>query len=184
MTASTSGGVQDSGVQDSGSRVAVYTGSFDPVTLGHLNVIQRASRLVDRLIVGIGVNVEKTPLFTPEERVELTRHVLAPFKNVEVKTFSGLAVQFVRECGARVMIRGVRPLTDIAGEFTMMMANRQLDADVETVFLMADEEFAHVSSSLIKQITPLADDEMLGRFVPNEIIPALRKKIPARGDNE
>ncbi len=162
-----------------GSRLAVYTGSFDPITLGHLNVIERACRLVDKLIVGIGINVEKTPLFTPDERVELVQQTLARFDNVEVKLFTGLAVKFVRECGARVMIRGVRPLTDIAGEFTMMMANRQLDADIETVFLMADEEFAHVSSSLIKQITPLADDEMLSRFVPPEIIPALRAKMDA-----
>src|SRR4029079_8565769 len=101
--------------------------------------------------------------------------------NVEVRTFTGLAVQFVRECGARVMIRGVRPLTDIAAEFTMMMANRHLDPGIETVFLMADEEFAHVSSSLLKQITPLADDEMLARFVPRVIIPALRAKIQRVG---
>lgn len=158
-------------------RLAVYTGSFDPITLGHLNVIGRASRLVDRLIVGIGVNVEKTPLFTPDERVALVERACEGISNVEVRTFSGLAVQFTRGCGARVMIRGVRPLTDIAGEFTMMMANRQLDEDIETVFLMADEEFAHVSSSLIKQITPLASDEMLGKFVPPPIIPALREKL-------
>jgi len=88
-----------------------------------------------------------------------------------------LAVEFVQACGARVMIRGVRPLTDIATEFTMMMANRHLDPDIETIFLMADEEFAHVSSSLIKQIAPLASDEKLARFVPREIIPQLRTKL-------
>ena len=159
-------------------RVAVYTGSFDPITLGHLNVIQRSSRLVDTLIVGIGVNVEKTSLFSPEERVLLVKSAVHAIPNVQVRTFSGLAVQFVRQCGAHVMIRGVRPLTDIAGEFTMLMANRQLDPDIETVFLMADGEFAHVSSSLIKQISSLSNDEMLGRFVPPEIIPALRKKLP------
>ncbi len=163
---------------NSDSRVAVYTGSFDPITLGHLNVIERSSRLVDRLIVGIGINVEKTPLFSPEERVELVVHATERFGNVEVRMFSGLAVNFVRDCGARVMIRGVRPLADIAAEFTMMMANRHLDPDIETVFLMADEEFAHVSSSLIKQVTPFSSDEMLARFVPPEIIPALRQKIP------
>lgn len=161
----------------SDSRLAVYTGSFDPITLGHLNVIQRSCRLVDRLIVGIGINVEKTPLFTPEERVELVSRSTQQFTNVEVRTFTGLAVQFVRACQARVMIRGVRPLTDLAGEITMMMANRHLDPDIETVFLMADEEFAHVSSSLIKQIAPLSTDEMLGRFVPQEIIPMLRAKV-------
>ncbi|HTN76534.1 MAG TPA: pantetheine-phosphate adenylyltransferase, partial [Pirellulaceae bacterium] len=158
-------------------RTAIYTGSFDPITLGHINVIQRSSRLVDKLIVGIGTNVEKSSLFTPEERLALVKLATASLDNVEVRVFSGLAVQFVRECNARVMIRGVRPLTDIAAEFTMMMANHKLDPGIETVFLMADESFSHVSSSLIKQVAPLADDEMLGRFVPLEIIPALRKKL-------
>src|SRR5688572_2745750 len=98
----------------SDSRIAVYTGSFDPITLGHLSVIRRSARLVDRLIVGIGINVEKKALFTPEERVALVERATASISNVEVCTFTGLAVKFVRERGARVMIRGVRPLTDIA----------------------------------------------------------------------
>lgn len=159
------------------SRIAVYTGSFDPITLGHLNVIERSARLVDRLVVGVGTNVDKSSLFLPEERVALVRRATAHLNNVEIRAFSGLAVTFVRECGAHVMVRGVRPLTDIAAEFTMMMANRQLDPGIETVFLMADEEFAHVSSSLIKQITPLSTDEMLARFVPPEIIGELRTKL-------
>jgi pantetheine-phosphate adenylyltransferase len=138
------------------SRVAIYTGSFDPITLGHLNVIERASKLVDRLIVGIGVNLEKQSLFTPGERVDLVRQVTARLGNVEVKTFTGLAVRFVRECGARVIVRGIRSLTDMEAEFTMTLANRKLDPGIETVFLMADDEFSHVSSTLIKQITPLA----------------------------
>jgi pantetheine-phosphate adenylyltransferase len=162
-------------------RIAVYTGSFDPITLGHLNVIRRSCRLVDTLIVGIGINVEKAVLFSPEERVNLVTLATARFDNVVVKAFSGLAVKFVRDCGSHVMIRGVRPLTDIAGEFTMMMANRQLNPEIETVFLMADEEFSHVSSSLIKQITPLSGDDELARFVPKEIIPALRAKLPGPG---
>jgi len=164
----------------SDSRVAVYTGSFDPITLGHLNVIERAAKLVDRLIVGIGVNVEKASLFSPLEREELVATATEHIKNVEIRSFSCLAVEFVRQCGARVMVRGVRPLTDLAGEFTMMMANRHLDPGIETVFLMADEEFAHVSSTLIKQITPLADDEMLARFVPEAIVPAIRSKLQRR----
>lgn len=161
----------------SDSRVAVYTGSFDPVTLGHLNVIERSARLVDTLIVGIGVNTEKAALFSPEERTSLVKEATAHIRNVDVRSFSGLAVEFVRQCQSRVMVRGVRPLTDLAGEFTMMMANKHLDPGIETVFLMADEEFAHVSSSLIKQIAALADDDMLARFVPQAIIPALRAKI-------
>ena len=171
-------------MSDSPSRIAVYTGSFDPITLGHLSVIGRSCRLLDKLVVGVGVNVDKPSLFTPEERVDLVLRVTRSYPNVEVKTFSGLAVDFVRACGAHVMIRGVRPLTDIASEFTMMMANRHLDPDIETIFLMADEEFAHVSSSLIKQITPLASDEKLARFVPREIIVELRKRIPQKAGKE
>jgi pantetheine-phosphate adenylyltransferase len=161
----------------SNSRVAVYTGSFDPITLGHLNVIERASTLVDKLVVGIGINVGKNPLFTPDERIDLVRRTTAGIKNVEVRKFSGLAVNFVRECGARVMIRGVRPLQDLETELTMMLANRQLDPGIETVVLMADKEFSHVSSSLIKQIAPLATDEELAHFVPQEVIAELRRKM-------
>ena len=159
-------------------RLAVYSGSFDPITLGHLNVIRRGCRLVDRLIVGVGVNIEKQPLFTADERMDMIRSVTSDCPNVEVRTFTGLAVQFARDCGARVMIRGIRPLTDVSAEFTMLLANRQLADDVETVFLMADEEFSHVSSSLIKQITPVTTDEMLAGFVPREIIAKIRARIP------
>jgi pantetheine-phosphate adenylyltransferase len=158
-------------------RLAVYTGSFDPITLGHLNVIQRGSRLVDKLIVGIGFNAGKEPMFSPQERVDLVRRATARIPNVEVRQFAGLAVDFVRQCGAHVMLRGVRPLSDIEAELTMMMANRQLDPGIETVFLMADREYAHVSSSLIKQIAPLADDAELAHFLPEEVIPELRKKV-------
>ena len=159
------------------SRTAVYTGSFDPITLGHLNVIERSSQLFDRITIGIGVNVDKTAMFTTEERVQLVRQVTAHLNNVEVRPFDGLAVVFVRECDSRVMVRGIRPLTDIAAEFTMMLANRELDPDIETVFLMADQRYAHVSSSLIKQLAPLADDRRLRGFLPAEIVPHLRRKL-------
>ena len=158
-------------------KIAVYTGSFDPVTLGHLNVIARASKLVDTLVVGIGHNSEKQGLFTASERLELVQRATADIPNLEVKTFSGLAVNFVEQCGASVTIRGVRPMTDIAGEFTMMMANRKLNDQIETIFLMADNKFAHVSSSLIKQLTPQASDEQLAKFVPESIIPDLRQRL-------
>jgi len=161
----------------SAHRVVVYTGTFDPITLGHLNVIQRGASLFDSLIVGVGINTKKEPLFTADERVDLVRRVCRPLSNVEIRTFSGLAVEFVRQCRARVMIRGVRPLTDIAAEFTMMLANKQLDPDIDTIFLMANEEYSHVSSSLIKEIAPLATDEMLARFLPKEIIPDLRRRL-------
>ena len=156
---------------------AVYTGSFDPITLGHLNIVRRSSRIVEELVVGIGVNIEKKGLFEPEERLDLVTRCTADLDNVTIECFQGLAVDFVESCGASVMIRGVRPLTDIAAEFTMTMANRRLNDKLETVFLMADGEYSHVSSSLIKQVTPLADDEQLSRFVPREIIPDLRRKL-------
>lgn len=158
-------------------RIAVYTGSFDPITLGHLNVIERGSRLVDRLVVGIGINAEKSGLFSTSEREELVTDATRHLPNVEVHAFEGLAVNFVRKLGAHVMIRGIRPLADMAGEITMMLANRELDPDIETVFLMADQRFAHVSSSLIKQICPLASDDKLSRFIPESIIPKLRQKM-------
>lgn len=162
---------------DPKARVAVYPGSFDPITLGHLNVMERASRLFDKVIVGIGVNVEKAPLFTADERAALIREATAGLPNLEIRTFYGLAVEFVQQCGARVMVRGVRPITDIAAELTMMMANRRLAPDVETLFMIADGELAHVSSSLIKQIAPLASDEKLARFLPGNVVRALRAKI-------
>ncbi len=156
---------------------AVYTGSFDPITLGHLNVIERSSRLVDELVVGVGRNVDKQSMFSAEHRVELIERTTSHLDNVKVKLFTGLAVQFVRDCDSRVIIRGVRSLSDMEAEFTMTLANRKLDPGIETVFLMADDEFSHVSSSLIKQITPLAGDEEIGRFVPKAIIPDLRAKL-------
>ena len=108
--------------------------------------------------------------------------VTKDLENVRVELFTGLAVDFVRGLGARVMIRGIRPLTDIAGEFTMMMANHQLDPGIETVFLMAAERYAHVSSSLLKQIAALdADDEQLAKFVPQEIIEPLRRQLASSG---
>ncbi|MCA9135218.1 MAG: pantetheine-phosphate adenylyltransferase [Planctomycetales bacterium] len=159
-------------------RIAVYTGSFDPITLGHLHIIDRASRLFDTLVIGIGINADKRSLFSPEQRRELVRMVTGDLPNVRVEFFEGLAVDFVRSLGSRLMVRGIRPLTDIAGEFTMMMANRQLDAEIETVFLMADERFAHVSSSLLKQIAGVSkDDEQLAKFVPREIIAPLREQM-------
>ena len=129
------------------------------------------------MIVGVGINIEKQSLFTADERVRLVEQTTAALANVSVKKFDGLAVKFVRDCDARVIVRGVRSLSDIEAEFTMTLANRKLDPGIETVFLMADEEFTHVSSSLIKQITPLAGDNELARFVPRSIIPDIRSKL-------
>ncbi len=165
-------------------RRAVYTGSFDPITLGHLDIIERSSRLYEQVIVGIGVNATKSPLFSVEDRLRLVKKVVCHLDNVEVEAFDGLAVDFVRNSKACVMVRGVRPLTDIASEFTMMMANRQLDGAIETVFLMADEDYAHVSSTLIKQIAALSDGSALGKFVPQEIIEPLVEAMHRRSEGD
>ncbi len=152
-------------------RIAVYTGTFDPVHLGHLDIIQRGSRLFERLIVGVGVNPDKRTLFSTDERVQLIREVSAGWPNVEVRAFDGLAVSFVRACGARVVLRGLRTLSDMEYEFTMSLMNRNLDSEIDTVFLMANEEFSHVSSSLLRQIAALGGD--LSKFLPEPVRGAL-----------
>lgn len=159
--------------------IAVYPGSFDPVTLGHLNIIERASRLFDKLIVGVGYNGEKEPWFSPEKRCELIQSSLDELSladNIEVQVFTGLTVRFVQQVGAKIMVRGVRPITDIPAELTMMMANRRLAPDVETLFLIADGELAHVSSSLIKQIADVADEEVLRSFLSTPVIRAVKNR--------
>ena len=158
--------------------VAVYTGVFDPVHLGHLDVIERGSRIFDRLVVGVGNNPEKSPLFTSEERVRLLTEVLISFPNVEAKPFHGLAVKFVREVGARVMLRGLRTLSDMESEFTMSLTNLALDHEIETVFLMAKETYSHISSSLIRQIATFGGD--LHKFVPPVIRAALEARVHER----
>jgi pantetheine-phosphate adenylyltransferase len=155
-------------------RVAVYTGTFDPVHLGHLDVIQRGCRLFDRLIVGVGINPDKTTVFSIDERVNLLKEVTGNFENVDVLPFTGLAVGFVRQAGARIMLRGLRTLSDMEYEFTMSLMNLHLDPGIETVFLMAKEEFSHVSSSLLRQIAALGGD--LTKFLPEPVKKALIAK--------
>ena len=152
-------------------RRAVYTGVFDPIHLGHLDIIQRASSIFDELIVGVGINPEKTPFFSIEERVGLIRQVVAPYPNATVQPFDELAVRFVRTQRARIMVRGLRTLSDMEYEFTMSLMNLNLDPQIETVFLMAKEEFSHVSSSLLRQIATLGGD--LSKFLPPVVAAAL-----------
>jgi pantetheine-phosphate adenylyltransferase len=156
---------------------AVYPGSFDPFTLGHLDIVQRASALFDKLVIGVGINTEKRPLFSADERVELIQLSTAHLHNNEIVTYQGLTVKYVQQCGAKIMIRGVRPLTDIAAELTMMMANRRLAPDVETLFMVADGELAHVSSSLIKEIATVADEAAFANFLPKPIITKVIERL-------
>lgn len=166
---------------------AVYVGSFDPLTLGHVDIISRGAKIFDRLTVGIGINPDKDPLFDSDLRVQLCTASLQHLENVQVTTFEGLAVEFVRKCGSRVLLRGVRSLTDMESEFTMSLANRVLDQEIESVFLMSSERYNHISSSLIKQIARMAQgnvSERLKDFVPEVIISPLldRLKSDQRAD--
>ncbi len=158
---------------------AAYVGSFDPPTLGHLDLIQRASALFAEVTVGVGINPDKKTLFTPEERVSLIKSVVKDLKNVEVRFFSGLTVEFIRDTGAGVMVRGIRTLSDIDTEFTLTLANRALDPEIESVFLMASEKYSHISSSLIKQVAQLGHRDLrkhLANFVPAPVIEPLLGK--------
>ena len=154
----------------------MFTGTFDPITLGHLDVIGRGRLLFEHLVVAIGVNVNKTSLFDIEERVDMARKVVQPYANVSVEAFEGLTVQFVKRIGARVILRGLRTLSDMEYEFGMTLTNHRLDPEIETVFLMADGEYSHVSSTLIKQVAYYGGPDALKRFVPETLIaPILRK---------
>lgn len=162
-------------------RSAVYTGVFDPIHLGHLDIIERGSRLFEHLVVGVGVNPDKSPFFSQEERVDLIKGVVKPYENVDVMPFTGLAVRFVRSVGAGVMLRGLRTLSDMEYEFTMSLTNLNLDPQLETVFLMAREEYSHFSSTLIRQIATFQGD--LHKFLPAPLISALTKRVQERQSN-
>ena len=156
-------------------RRAVYPGSFDPVTNGHLDVIERASRLYDEVLVAIAHNETKAGLFSFAERVALLNEAVEHHPNVRVTQFDGLLVNFARKVEAQVIIRGLRAVSDFEYEFQMALMNRKLDGNVETMFLMPKEEYSYVSSRLVKEIARLGGD--IEAFVPDCIVRALREKF-------
>jgi pantetheine-phosphate adenylyltransferase len=137
------------------STLAVYPGSFDPLTNGHVDIISRGARLFDRIIVAILVNAEKSPLFTMDERVEITRSVFKTQQNVEVDTFDGLLVDYVERRDAQVIVRGLRAVSDFEFEFQMALMNQRLKPKIETVFMMPAEQYTYISSRLIKEVFSL-----------------------------
>ena len=163
-------------------RTALYPGTFDPVTNGHLDIIGRAARLVDRLVVGVAINIGKGPLFDLEERVALVQAETAAIaaRNgtvIEVKPFEGLLVQYAREVGARMIIRGLRAVSDFDYEFQMVGMNRRLDQEIETVFLMASETNQFIASRLVKEIARLGGD--ISGFVPKTTLERTLAKLRA-----
>lgn len=164
-------------------RIGLYPGTFDPVTLGHIDIIGRAARLVDRLVIGVAINRDKGPLFPLEERVAMVEAECRPVAaatGVEIiaHPFENLLVDCARDVGASVIIRGLRAVADFEYEFQMVGMNRALDARIETVFLMADAQRQAIASKLVKEIARLGGD--VGKFVPPAVATALRAKYPPR----
>lgn len=154
---------------------AIYPGSFDPATFGHLDVIRRAAELFDEVIVGVLMNSEKSPLFSVEERVNILKEATAHLNNVEIVAFSGLSVEFARKCGAKVIIRGLRAITDFEYELQMAQTNRVLAPDIDTMFLTTSLEFAYLSSTTVKEVATFGGD--ISKFVPEFVSREVYKKL-------
>jgi pantetheine-phosphate adenylyltransferase len=158
--------------------IAIYPGSFDPLTNGHVDIIQRGSKLFDRIVIAILLNIEKSPLFTVQERVEIARDVFRDYPNVEVDTFDGLLVEYARRKRASVIVRGLRAISDFEYEMQMALMNRHLNPDVETVFMMPAETYTYVSSRLVKEVVALGGS--VTNLVPSLVESRLREKRQAR----
>ena len=156
-------------------KIAIYPGSFDPVTSGHLNIIQRASKIFDRLIVCVMVNAGKKPMFTQEERVDLIRRVTADLPNVEVDCSDELLAEYAKRKGSCVIVKGLRAGSDFENEFQMAMINRKINPDLDTMFLTADHQYMYMSSSTVKELGYYGVD--LSDFLPEVIIPDFQERI-------
>ncbi|WP_295627386.1 pantetheine-phosphate adenylyltransferase [uncultured Intestinimonas sp.] len=155
-------------------KTAIYPGSFDPITLGHLNIIKRAARCFDKLIVCVMVNSQKNGLFTPEERVELIRKVVSQLPNVEVDASSVLLAEYARQRRARVIVKGLRAVSDFESEVQMAVVNRKLNPNVDTMFLPSNEKYTYLSSTVVKEMVRYGVE--LSDFIPREIIEDVKRK--------
>ena len=158
--------------------LAVYPGSFDPLTNGHVDIIERGARIFDEIVVAIAVNAEKAPLFGMDERLEIAREVFKKLPNVKVDTFDGLLVDYVEHRGAQVIVRGLRAVSDFEFEFQMALMNRRLNGRIETVFMMPAEQYSYISSRLIKEVFSLGG--RVHGLVPDMVEEHLRDKVQSR----
>lgn len=156
-------------------KISVYPGSFDPITNGHLDIIKRASRMCDEVIVGVLINPEKRGLLTIDKRVELIERVTANIPNVSVESFSGLLINFMKEKSASIIVKGLRAVTDFEYELSMALMNNKLDPNIETVFMMTNAQFSFLSSSSIKQVAMFGG--CMKGLIPDEIIPDVMSSI-------
>lgn len=156
-------------------RIAIYPGSFDPVTNGHLDIMRRASRMVDRLVIGVLNNNSKTPLFSVDERVNMLKEVTKDISNIEIRSFQGLSVNFAREMHAQFILRGLRAITDFDYELQMAQTNRKLFPDIDTIFLTTSLEYAFLSSTTVKEVASYNSDVSL--FVPEIVSEKLKEKF-------
>ena len=163
-------------------KTAIYPGSFDPITSGHLNIIRRASSIFDKLIVCVMINAGKNPMFTQKERVELIRRVTGDLPNVEVDSSNELLAEYARRRGSCVVVKGLRAVSDFETEFQMALINRKINPDLDTMFLTADSQFMYLSSSMVKELGSYG--AALSDFIPEEIIPDFQKKIGAKEESK
>lgn len=157
---------------------AIYPGSFDPVTYGHLDIIKRSSELVDELIVGVLNNNAKSPLFSVEERVKMLNEVVEDLQNVKVVPFEGLLVEFAKRMDAKMIVRGLRAITDFEYELQMAQTNQKLSGELETVFLTTSLQYSYLSSTIVKEVAAFGGD--ISQFVPETVIDRIQEKIRRR----
>jgi pantetheine-phosphate adenylyltransferase len=161
---------------------AIYAGSFDPVTFGHLDIIQRSSKVADELIVGVLYNRAKSPLFSVEERVKMLEEVTKELPNVKIKSFTGLLVDFARESGAHIIVRGLRAITDFDYELQMAQTNRIISPDLDTMFLTTSLEYAYLSSTTVKEVAGFGGN--ISAFVPPYVEQQIRERMNKKSERE
>jgi len=155
--------------------IGIYPGSFDPITYGHLDVIERSAKLFDRLIVAVLSNPQKSPLFTVEERITMIRESISPFPNVEIDNFNGLLIDFAKYKGAKAIVKGLRAVSDFEYELQMALMNKKLDEDIETIFIMTSSKYSYLSSSVVKEVASFGG--CIAGLVPPIVERHLKKKF-------